>query len=171
MPELPDDLPVVERDVVRVAVRDNVDRILLLHTHDPTYPELGTWWELPGGGLEEGESHAVAAVRELEEETGIVVAATRIGRPTWRRHASCRYRGTRHLQHEQVVEVRLEMPGPDVDGSQRVGYEDEDYFGFGWWPIADLVDSRDRFYPARLPELLPEFLAGRTLDEPFELWS
>jgi 8-oxo-dGTP pyrophosphatase MutT (NUDIX family) len=41
--------------------------VLLFHTHDPTYPELGEWWELPGGGI---------AVRELREETGIAASGT-----------------------------------------------------------------------------------------------
>ncbi|MGH3316317.1 MAG: NUDIX domain-containing protein, partial [Nocardioidaceae bacterium] len=68
---LPDDLPVVERDVVRLVVLDARADVLLFHTHDPTYPELGTWWELPGGGIEPGESYVDAALRELYEETGI----------------------------------------------------------------------------------------------------
>jgi hypothetical protein len=28
-----------------------------------------------------------------------------------------------------------------------------------------------RFYPGRLPELLPRFLAGEAIDEPFERWN
>ncbi|MEH1016342.1 NUDIX domain-containing protein [Micromonospora sp. CPCC 206060] len=39
--------------------------MLLFHTKDPTYPEQGTWWELPGGGLEPGETYREAAVRDL----------------------------------------------------------------------------------------------------------
>lgn len=34
-------------------------------------------WTLPGGGIEANESAAVAAVRELEEETGLVGAVVR----------------------------------------------------------------------------------------------
>lgn len=170
--ELPDDdLPVVERDVVRVVVRDVAGRVLLFHTKDPTYPELGTWWELPGGGLEAGESHADAAVRELMEETGIRLDPARVGAPTWRRDATYRYRGERRLQHERVLEARLTVPGPDVDGSGRVGFEDEDYIGYRWWPVDEVTGSRERFYPGRLPELLPAFLTGERVDEPFELWS
>ena len=34
-----------------------------------------------------------------------------------------------------------------------------------------MLRSPVRFYPGRLPELLPAFLAGRIIDEPFEFWN
>jgi len=40
-----------------------------------------------------------------------------------------------------------------------------------WWPVPEIIDSRAHFYPGRLPELLPRFLAGEHIDEPFEHWS
>lgn len=169
--DLPDDLPVVERTCVRVVVLDSEDKVLLFHARDPTYPELGTWWELPGGGIEAGETYAHAAVRELREEAGISIVPAHVGEATWRRSASFKYRGKRLVQHETVVAIRFAGPGPAVDGSQRVGFEDEDYFGFRWWATAEIMRSRERFYPGRLPAVLPEFLAGEHIDEPFELWS
>ena len=145
--------------------------MLLFHTREPTYPELGTWWELPGGGIDPGESYVDAAVRELREETGILVEPAQIGLPTWRRFAAYRFRGTRRVQDEVIATVRLTGPGPVVDGSGRESHELEDYFGFRWWPLVELLESGARFYPGRLPALLPGFLAGEQIDEPFELWS
>ena len=52
-----------------------------------------------------------------------------------------------------------------------MGFEDEDYFGFRWWPVAEVARSTERFYPGRLPTLLEAFLAGEQIDEPFEHWS
>ena len=164
-------MKIVERDAVRTVVLDAHDRVLLFHTKDPTYPELGTWWEVPGGGLEPGETVRAAAVRELAEEAGLVVAPGQVGEPTWRRRATYRYRGERRVSNEVVVLIRLAFTGPDVDGSGRVGFEDEDYFGFRWWPVDELIASTARFYPGRLPELLPSLLAGVAVDEPFENWS
>jgi 8-oxo-dGTP pyrophosphatase MutT (NUDIX family) len=169
--ELPDDLPLVERQVVRLVVLDTADQVLLFHTHDPTYPELGQWWELPGGGIEADETYKAAAIRELREETGITATQAQVGAPTWRRHATFRYRGERRLQHEVVVTLHLSSEAPPVDGAQRVGFEDEDYFAYRWWPVAEITDSAERFYPGRLPDLIGGHLQGETIDEPYEVWS
>lgn len=171
MDEVPNDLPVVERHVVRLVVLDAHRRILLFLTRDPGHPDKGTWWELPGGGIDDGETYVDAAIRELREETGIVVAPPQVGPPTWRRSASFRYRDHRRLQHEVVVAVRLTDAGPAVVDTGRLDYELEDYVDFRWWAVADVVESRERFYPGRLPALLPAFLDGQQVSEPFELWS
>jgi 8-oxo-dGTP pyrophosphatase MutT (NUDIX family) len=171
MIDLPDDLPVVERDVVRVVVQDATGAVLLLSARDLTEPALGTWWELPGGGIEAGETVAQATARELREETGIVVAPVDVGPPTWRRDASFRYRGRRHLQHEVVVRVRIDAVAPAMDVSGRFDYEAEDYPDHRWWPLEELLAGPVRCYPGRLPALLPALLAGIPVDEPFELWS
>src|SRR5206468_11639286 len=92
---LPDDLPIIERSAVRLVVLDACGAILLFHTHDPDHPDLGRWWELPGGGLDPGETYLDAAVRELREEAGIAADRSQVGSPTWRRRASFRHRQTR----------------------------------------------------------------------------
>ncbi|RAO45439.1 hypothetical protein GAR06_03630 [Micromonospora saelicesensis] len=171
MNELPRDLPILERRAVRVVVTDGTGRVLLFHTRDPDHPRLGTWWELPGGGMDPGETYRDTAVRELREETGIVISADQVGAPNWRRRASFLHRQLRHVQDEVVVAVRLAGPGPDVDEAHRLDYEREDYFGFRWWPLPEAVASRERFYPGQLPRLITRFLAGTEIDEPFELWS
>lgn len=162
---------VIERSVVRAVVLDVHHHVLLFRTRDPCYPELDTWWELPGGGIEPGETYREAAVRELAEETGITITPDQVGPPAWRRRATFRYRGERRLNNEVIVTVRLPGPGPQVDGTARVGFEDEDYFDFRWCQVAEIQRSTDRFYPGRLPELLGPFLAGEQIDEPFEQWS
>jgi 8-oxo-dGTP pyrophosphatase MutT (NUDIX family) len=162
---------VIERSVVRAVIVDVDERVLLFHTRDPTYPELGTWWELPGGGIEPGENYREAIVRELAEEAGIVVSPRQVGPPNWQRRATFRYRGQRRINNEVIVPVRLPAAGPPVDRAARVGFENEDYFDFRWWPVAEVLASGGRFYPGALPQLLPSFLAGDEIDEPFERWS
>lgn len=168
---LPDDPPFTERQAVRVVVRDCEGRILLLRTRDVAEPEQGEWWELPGGGIDAGETYLDAALRELREETGILARADQVGRPSWRRTATFRYRRARRLQHEVVVEVTLEERGGAIDEAGRLDYELEDYTDFRWWSPAEIEAHDGRFYPGRLASLLARFLAGEDIDEPFELWS
>ena len=42
--------------------------------HAPA-PQTGGWWQMPQGGIDDGEDPRAAALRELEEETGMRSAA------------------------------------------------------------------------------------------------
>jgi 8-oxo-dGTP pyrophosphatase MutT (NUDIX family) len=53
-------------------IRDEVGRVLLQQRSDNGF------WNLPGGGLELGESVAEACVREVREETGLNVEIVRL---------------------------------------------------------------------------------------------
>jgi 8-oxo-dGTP pyrophosphatase MutT (NUDIX family) len=165
------DLPVIERNVVRLVVMDLEDRVLLFRIREPLHPEQGTCWELPGGGIDAGETYVAAALRELREETGILANPADVGPPSWRRRATFRHAGVRRLQSEIVVLVRLTVPGPAVDETEQLTDEKETYFGFRWWRIAELEMSTERFYPSRLPALLRRFLDGERIDEPFDYFS
>jgi 8-oxo-dGTP pyrophosphatase MutT (NUDIX family) len=169
--DLPRDLPVVERDVVRLVVLDIDERVLLIRIDEPLDPTPGRAWELPGGGIDPGETYVDAAVRELREETGIVARPADVGPPTWRRRATFRHAGARRLQNEVVVQVRVHAPGPDVDETGQSPDELETYTGFRWWSVDEVERSDDRFYPGRLPQLLRRFLDGERIDEPFEHFS
>ncbi|PKN98709.1 MAG: A/G-specific adenine glycosylase [Chloroflexi bacterium HGW-Chloroflexi-4] len=66
--------PVPHINVVAAIIRQNG---LVLIARRPSKGLLGGLWEFPGGKLEEGESHAEALVREIREELGCDVIATR----------------------------------------------------------------------------------------------
>ena len=64
----------VRTDFVQVTLVDPRGRVLMQERdeHAPVWPDM---WCFPGGGLEAGEQPVAGAVRELAEETGVVVAA------------------------------------------------------------------------------------------------
>lgn len=63
----------VRTDFVQVTLVDPRGRVLMQERdeHAPVWPDV---WCFPGGGLEDGEAPVAGAVRELAEETGVVVA-------------------------------------------------------------------------------------------------
>lgn len=65
----------IKEQKVLAAVIERSGRYLICRR--PGYKRHGGLWEFPGGKLEEGESMAEAAVRELKEELGLL--ATRVG--------------------------------------------------------------------------------------------
>jgi len=160
----------LERSCVRVVLQDRAGRILLFRAVLESR-SAGPWWELPGGGIEPGEDYRQAAVREIREETGLEISTAQVGPPRWRRSATWTARGIRRLQHEVVVPVRLDADAPPVTDGGRTAEELEEYVEARWWDVADVLASGERFYPGRLPELLPAFLAGAELTEPFERWN
>jgi 8-oxo-dGTP diphosphatase len=72
------DMPSTQNRVTRVAAYGLVtdaDRILLCRLSDRLPEHAAASWTLPGGGLEFGEHPESAMVREVHEETGLVVRA------------------------------------------------------------------------------------------------
>lgn len=161
----------VERTSVRVVLRDGSGRLLLFSTVDPEMPETGTWWELPGGGMEPGETWADTACREIAEETGLRLFPEQIGEPRWSRTATYVRRRRRVLQHECVVVVALDAREPRIAREGRTPEELEEYVASRWWAPEEVAASAERFFPGSLPALLPRLLAGERIDEPFEFWN
>ena len=152
---------VLKRTAARVVVLDQHGHVLLLEARDPADASKGQWWEIPGGGIEKGETSAEAALRELYEETGIVEAE--IGPCVWTQHSKFTFAGWKFDQHEHVhvawtdrIDLSTRKPG---------GLEAFEAMAFG----GHHLESDVQVLPRRLREFLPDVVSGNLPAEPVDI--
>jgi 8-oxo-dGTP pyrophosphatase MutT (NUDIX family) len=134
----------------RVIVVDPAGRTLLFRGGDPGRPEEGTWWFTPGGGVEDGESLAEAARREVAEEIGI--RAVEVGRPLFVRRVRVEFEGGIFEQVEHFFVARVDFT--EVDESGWTEIERRVVVEHRWWTLAALRSTHDTVYPEDLAEVL-----------------
>lgn len=158
------------RHIARALVFDPGDRLLLIEYEsvrpiDPARPDLRSFWFMPGGGLEPGESHSQACRRELSEEIGVHDA--QIGAHV----ANCD--GPFHL-FEKARDAReryflVRLPNERVDTSRLAETEDNPVRGTRWWTLDELAASAERIEPAGLAALARRLISGDGPPEPVRL--
>ena len=156
------------RQVARVVLLDATGSVLLLAARDPADPSMGPWWEIPGGGIDHGETSQDAARRELYEETGI--AEVEIGPCVWTQHAVFSFGGYDFDQYERIHVAWCDAV--DLSSVRPAGLEALEVLAFGerrWWGLDDLLASTDRVLPHRLRDHLPDLVAGRLPAEPHDI--
>lgn len=149
----------------RVLLLDPLNRVLLIHALDPADPDHH-WWELPGGGVDDGEDLRTAACRELAEESGITLAT--LGRELWVRESRFRYKGRDHHRLEHVYLGRTHSTAPQV-ALKPTENEKAGLIERRWWPSDELHQCPDKLLPAELPSLLDDLLADRFSVTPLTL--
>jgi predicted kinase/8-oxo-dGTP pyrophosphatase MutT (NUDIX family) len=142
------------RQAGRVLVIDPAGRVLLLEGFDPVQPDR-RYWVTIGGGLDDGESSAQAAVRELREEAGIVAAAGELAGPVWQRSTEFSFDGRWYRQEEDYYLLRVGRVTVSLAGLDDI--ERRTVTGYRWWSHEELAATAVPFYPAELPDLLRRF--------------
>jgi len=133
-------------------------RLLMMLGHDPDVPAR-CFWFTPGGGIEAGESSREAAVRELAEETGYVLATYELRGPVWKRTALFDFASLPYSQTEEIFVADLaDADARDRTDSAWTAQEEESIDQVAWLSLDELrADSREVF-PARLLDEWDTFL-------------
>lgn len=138
------------RSASRVLLVDEWDRLLLIEGFDPAAAALGTWWITPGGGREGDEDAERAAIREVWEETGHVLAA--VTGPLWHRTTVFPFDGSIVEQTEDFFTARV--PHFEPAGAALTDLEHRSTVRLRWWSLTELESADATIFPENLAELL-----------------
>lgn len=144
--------PVQERRTARVLLTDEAGRLLLFQDSDLGLTPVRHWWITPGGGTEPGETDAVAAVRELQEETGLIVTAEQLAGPVAVRHVVHGY--SHVIVHQTEVFFALCVEHFEIDSSGYTEEERRTIAAARWWTRLELEQTSDDVWPRNLFDLL-----------------
>lgn len=145
---------VKHRETARIVVHDSESRFLLLLTHFDPGVGLPPRWITPGGGIDEGETVLDAAVRELREETGVIVEPSALGDviaaiPGWWDWED----GERfHSYIDHFFSLRLDRF--ELDTSGWTDSERHDVLDIRWWSLAEIDAEQPFLGPPGLKSVL-----------------
>lgn len=134
----------------RILLFDRDDRVLLFLTKAPDTSGIARWLT-PGGGVDPGENHQQAAVRELFEETGLAVDS--VGEPVWSHDFDVEWdaadHSTGHAEFYRLVVDRFEPSNLNWTDDEKI-----DVLEHRWWSLDELRETGEAYEPAELPDVI-----------------
>ncbi|MBT4010250.1 MAG: NUDIX domain-containing protein, partial [Actinobacteria bacterium] len=119
-----------KRPAARVVLLNRSNEIFLVNAEDPLDPFKPSWWEIPGGGIDLGEDSAVAAARELWEETGI---EAEMGPVVWTQQVQFTFGGY-FFDSDEKIHVAW-CDGGEYRPQHLEALEAAAFLGARWWGV------------------------------------
>ena len=151
----------------RVIVAGPEDLVLLMRFVQDTGERADAFWLTPGGGVQPGETTAMAAARELAEETGILAGPGELGPVV--AESRGRWSDGEIIYDAQDVFFFLHVADLAVDISGQEDLERSLCTGHRWWRLGDLLASGEKIYPPGLPALAGLLLTGEQPSTPVQM--
>ena len=114
--------------VVKVVIKSDRGNILLAK---PNYKKS---WQLPGGGVDDGESPEEAAIREVREELSLNLALD-----------SLQLKGTIYKQDEELLFLVYEA-GEVISEDTQLHVEEGEITDFQFAPVSDVAPLLSDYY-------------------------
>ena len=138
------------RSGARVIVTDG-SHVLLMADTDPGVPG-SRWWVTPGGGIDAGETPRQAAVRELAEETGLLIEPDDLLGPVAVRDVVHGYSDQVLHQHESFFVLhtaRFEATPLGLTEGEKLTMA-----GYAWQPTSQLDRLPEPVWPSGIGDLI-----------------
>ncbi len=141
---------VKHRPTARVLLINKLNQVFMLKTHFDPEVGLPPRWLVPGGGIDDDEDTLTAAIRELYEETGLVVAAADLGEPVL--EATGRWDWADGMNFHTYTDTIYELKVQDfkLDTSGFTADELRDVLEYRWWNLSELFESEELVAPHEL---------------------
>ena len=157
----------LRRRCARVLLVDEDDRLLLFYSNGFVAPGV-EYYVTVGGGLDEGESTAEAAVRETFEETGLRLEPDELGPVV--AHAAGTWSDTPNtLVHNDESYFYCRVPHFEAVRDRLETVEQQEFNEARWLSMDEVEAADHMIFPARVADLLTELNAGVVPEAPVEL--
>ena len=134
-----------------------MDEIVLVRVDDPRIIDAngkcnGSFWNLVGGALEDGETPKETALREIYEEIGIDPNKINLGYEVWHGEVMLQISGDETLVYQRffVASTTIE----NLDLSHLTEDEKGRVKTAKWFSLNDVKNSKETIHPKKLAEYL-----------------
>ena len=153
------------RLAARVVLLDRDRNVFMINSVDPADPAKRPFWEIPGGGMDPGETSEQTAAREIVEETGIT--DFEMGPCIWTQQVQFTFAGMFFDSDERIHVAWCD--GGEFSPRHLEYFEALAFRGARWWEPDDLLASDEVLLPPRMREFLAPIVDDILPETPIDI--